>query len=74
MRCALVETPTLPDPRTIELHLGPQHTAVIIGSARWVLAAYRMHFFRNCLPNGILSHDIHFVVDSGNWCKDSTEI
>ncbi|KAK4319408.1 hypothetical protein Pmani_009643 [Petrolisthes manimaculis] len=32
-RCVLVEAPTLPDPRTIELHLGPQHTAVIIGSA-----------------------------------------
>ncbi|KAG7158609.1 phosphatase PHLPP-like protein-like [Homarus americanus] len=33
MRCVLAETPTLPDPHTTELHLGPHFTAVVIASA-----------------------------------------
>ncbi|KAK7067965.1 hypothetical protein SK128_013905 [Halocaridina rubra] len=32
-RCVLAEAPTLPDPHTTELHLGPNHTSVVIASA-----------------------------------------
>ncbi|XP_064079536.1 LOW QUALITY PROTEIN: uncharacterized protein LOC135196625 [Macrobrachium nipponense] len=32
-KCVLAEAPLIPDPHTIELHLGPSHTAVIIASA-----------------------------------------
>ncbi|KAG0723897.1 Protein phosphatase PHLPP-like protein [Chionoecetes opilio] len=33
VRCSLSEPPTLPDPHTTELHLGPHHSAVAIASA-----------------------------------------
>nr|XP_053629356.1 PH domain leucine-rich repeat-containing protein phosphatase 1-like [Cherax quadricarinatus] len=32
LKCVLAEAPTLPDPHTTELHLGPHHTAVVIAS------------------------------------------
>ncbi|KAK8398764.1 hypothetical protein O3P69_004098 [Scylla paramamosain] len=33
VRCSLSEPPTLPDPHTTELHLGPHHSAIAIASA-----------------------------------------